>query len=278
MEAIINAQRKRVSKHPLADRITDDEYFRNFYLPWIVMSVFYDHVDTVLLQAAQMRIEPLKKVCRQIKTYRADFEYMNKRCLGFNERQEANEHMEYFIDIFSKELDTEYQLIKWQVSHQRKMLASEWRIFISSVYMTMLIYEALRLFCVDVNSFLDNLKRKIENNNDDVHYHSIIPDMIPATYQLLKICLGDCDVLSQEDLKASKERILEMIQCVQFTDNIKYKRVNGKTLYQRYLEEKMGLPKAPNGTTKKLMKEFGITSEYKYHQLIREWEKTPLKS
>lgn len=264
MEALIPAQRKRVSNHPLANKITDDEYFRNFYLPWIIMGVFYDYVDSVLLQATQMRIDSLKKVCRAIKSLRSDFNYLHTRCLDWETRKNEEEHVEYFIEMFEKEFSMEYKLLKWQVSQHRRLLSEDWRMFIAGVYIAMIIFEALRIFCIDVNRFINNLK-----GGKGMLYHSIIPDMVSSTYELIKECLGDCNVLSDDDIKASRGRVLDLIKSVRFTDDPTHKRVNGKTIRERYLEEKGDLPKAPNGTTKKLMTEFGITSRKKYYNLIR---------
>lgn len=273
MEAVINAQRKREAKNPLADKITNEQFFRNFYLPYLVINVFFDHVDTVLLLAAQMRIEPLKKVCRQIKAYRADYEYLQKRCMDWKSRQVEMEHTEFFIDIFGKELSTEYNLVKWQVSKQRKMLNEEWRLFIASVYMAMLIYEGLREFCKDVDKFIDGLKGGVN--------HSIIPDMIPATYNLLKVCLGDCDILEDNDLKASRKRIVNMIESVRFEDKneeettmmeiVKERPIEQRPglLYKRYLEEKGDMLKTPKGTTRKLMKEFGFATRNEFYVELR---------
>lgn len=263
MEALINAQRKKVSNHPLANKIDDEQYFRNFHLPWLLMHVFYDNVETVTDLARQMRIEPLKKVTRAIKNLRAEHDYQNKRFLDWKTQQATKEHTEYFMDIFYKELDTEFQLLKWIVSRERKLLTDEWRLFIASVYMSMVIYKGMKEYCKEVDRFIDKLKG---GNN---YYHSIIPDYVPATYALLKECLGDCDVVKEEELKASEKRVLEMIQRVRFTGDPTHKRINGKTIRDRYLEEKGDLPKAPNGTTKKLMVEFGVTSRKKYYNLIR---------
>lgn len=263
MEAKINAERKRVSKHPLADKIDDEQYFRNFHLPWLVMHVFYDNVETVTDLARQMRIEPLKKVSRAIKNLRAEHDYQNKRCLDWETQQATKEHTEYFMDIFYKELDTEFQLLKWMVSRERKLLTDEWRLFIASVYMAMVIFKGMKEYCKEVDRFIDKLKG---GNN---YYHSIIPDYVPATYNLLKECLGDCDVIKEEELKASEQRVFEMIQCVRFTGDPTHKRINGKTIRERYLEEKGDLPKAPKGTMQKLMDEFGVTSRKKYYNLIR---------
>lgn len=263
MEALINAQRKRVSKHPLADKIDDEQYFRYFHLPWLVINVFYDNVETVTDLAKQMRIEPLKKVNRAIKALRAEHDYQNKRFLNWETQQATKEHTEYFMDIFSKELNTEYKLLKWMVSRERKLLDDDWRTFIACVYLSMSIFRGLKEFCKEVDRFIDKLKG---GNN---YYHSIIPDYVPATYNLLKECLGDCDVIKEEDLKASHQRVLEMIQRVRFTDDPTHKRINGKTIRERYLEEKGDLPKAPNGTMNKLMAEFGVTSRKKYYNLIR---------
>lgn len=263
MEAIINAQRKRVSNHPLADKIDDEQYFRNFHLPWLVMHVFYDNVETVTDLARQMRIEPLKKVTRAIKTLRSEHDYQNKRFLNWETIQATKEHTEYFMDIFYEELDTEFQLLKWLVSRERKLLTDEWRLFIASVYMAMTIFKGLKEYCKEVDRFLDKLR------GGDNYYHSIIPDYVPATYDLLKECLGDCDVLKEEELRKSEQRVLEMIQRVRFTDDPTHKRINGKTIRDRYLEEKGDAEKAPWGTSNKLMKEFGVTSRKKYYNLIR---------
>lgn len=263
MEAVIKAQRKRVSNHPLADKIDDEQYFRNFHLPWLLMHVFYDNVETVTDLARQMRIEPLKKVTRAIKSLRSEHDYQNRRFLNWETQQATKEHTEYFMDIFYDELDTEFQLLKWMVSRERKLLDDDWRLFIASVYMSMIIYKGLKEYCKEVDRFIDKLK------GDNHYYHSIIPDYVPVTYNLLKECLGDCDVIKEEELKASEQRVLEMIQCVRFTDDPTHKRINGKTIRQRYLEEKGDLPKAPNGTAKKLMNEFGVTSMKKYYNLIR---------
>lgn len=263
MEAKINAQRKRVSKHPLADKIDDEQYFRNFHLPWLLMNVFYDNVETVTDLTRQMRIEPLKKVARAIKTLRAEHDYQNRRFLDWNTQQETKQHTEYFMDIFYEELDTEFQLLKWMVSRERKLLDDNWRLFIASVYMSMVMFKGLKEYCKEVDRFINKLR------GADCYYHSIIPDYVPATYALLKECLGDCDVLKEEELKASEQRVLGMIQSVRFTDDPTHKRINGKTIRDRYLEERGDLPKAPWGTSRKLMKEFGVTSRKKYYNLIR---------
>lgn len=263
MEAVIKAERKRVSNHPLASKIDDEQYFRNFHLPWLVMHVFYDNVETVTDLAKQMRIEPLKKVSRAIKSLRAEHDYQNKRFLNYETQQATKEHTEHFMDIFYNELDTEYQLLKWLVSRERKLLTDDWRLFIASVYMAIVIYKGLKEYCKEVDRFIDKLR------GGNCYYHSIIPDYVPETYKLLKECLGDCDVIKEEDLKESEKRVLEMIQCVRFTDDHTHKRINGKTIRERYLEEKGDLPKAPWGTSRKLMKEFGVTSRKKYYNLIR---------
>lgn len=262
-DVIMPAQRKRVSKHPLADKIDDEQYFRYFHLPWLIMGVFYDNVETVTDMARQMRIEPLKKVTRAIKELRGEHEYQTRRFLDWNTIQAMNGHTEYFMDIFGKELDTEYQLLKWMVSRERKMLNDEWRLFVASVYMAMAIFKGLKEHCKEVDRFIDKLR------GGNCHYHSIIPDYVPATYALLKECLGDCDVIKEEELNTSGKRVLEMIQRVRFTDDPAHKRINGKTIRERYLEEKGDLPKAPAGTMKKLMEEFGVKSKKKYYNLIR---------
>lgn len=262
MEAKINVKRKRVSNHPLADKIDDEQYFRYFYLPWIVMDVFYDYVDTICDQIMYLRVKPLKKLMHRIRWFQKDYMYLEMKHMDWQSRENKKKNADYLQDIFQKEFSTEYNLVRWQVSRERKLLEDDWRTFIASVYMAIIIFKGLKEFCVEVDRFLGKLK-------GGGIYHSIIPDMVPVTYDLVCECLGDCNVLSEEDIKLSCKRFVGWIKDVRFTDDPSHNKVNGKTIRERYLEEKGDLPKAPNGTTKKLMEEFGITSKKKYYNLIR---------
>ena len=124
--------------------IDSDIFFRYFYLPFVIMDVFYDYVDTILDQMKVLRIEALKKLSRSLKDLRADYNYLKFRFLDYKHRTEQNEHMEYFIDMYSKEFSSEFNLIKWKVSSNRKMLLPDWQIFIASVYMGICVYFALK--------------------------------------------------------------------------------------------------------------------------------------
>lgn len=264
-DAIMSIQRKRDSTHPLSQKIDDDTFFRHFYLPFVIMDIFYDYVDTVCDQIMILKVKQLKKLMHQIRWFRKDYDILKMRCLDWDSRQQENSHMEFFIDIYSKEFDCEFQLIKWLISKHRKMLDDDWRNLIASVYMAICIYNALITYAKECDRVIESLWGKQAS-------HSIIPNMIPKTYALIKECLGDCDVLTNDDIKSSCLRILEMIKSVKFTGKFKEmdEPINHEpTLYERYLEEKGDNKQAPCGTTRKLMREFQIIGVNNYYKELK---------
>lgn len=262
--ALITVERKRDAKHPLAQKIDDNTFFRYFYLPYIIMDLFNDYVETVTLQAAQMRIPELKGVCRKIKQLRKDYEYLTHKHLGYNNQKKEKAHMELFIEIFDNNLDSQFQLIKWLVSKNQKMLDDNWRNFIASVYMAMIVYIALKSYANEADARIEELW------GGDTH-HSIVPDMIDFEYKELYKCLLDYKALNNDDIYHISQQILSLIKRVTFEGEFKDMDRPKPTLYQRYLEEKGDKKKAPDGLARKLMKEFGIATlkEY-YKQLNRE--------
>lgn len=198
----------------IRESITDEDFFRYHYLPFVMMEVYYDYVDSMLDQAAYLRIEPLKKVCRSIKELKKEFEYFKLVHLDWKNRNQYTEHMEWFQDDSIKEFSAEFALIKSKISNTRSSLATDWRYFIATVYMCLIFFDALRRYCRIADE-------KIEKHWNKTNLHSIMTDDVASTYPLVKVCLGDCEVLSKEDMKSSSDRILEIIKAVTFEGDLK---------------------------------------------------------
>lgn len=285
-EAVINIQRKRDAKNPLSRKVDDDTFFRYFYLPYVITDVFFDYVDAVLDQIAYLRDRTLKKLMHQIRWVRQGYEQIKLKSLGWDNCKDEESHMEYFITFFSKEFATEYDLIKWQVSAKRKMLGQDWRTLVASIYMALCVYKALEAYCAEADRMIAELwgraNRKI---------------MLPHAMQIAELvhkCIGENDVLGEQELKLTCERMLGYIRQVGFTDKRPVaadgkdrvtseekdwvvSEEKAKTLYERYLEEKGDAAKAPAGTTAKLMKEFGIATEREYYKELKKQKSQKIK-
>lgn len=204
---------KPKSYEEIRTEISDEDFFRYHYLPFVMMEVFYDYVDSMLNQAAYLRISALKKICRALKEQHAEFNYFKKVNLDWNNRNQYTEHMEWFQDESIKEFTAEFLLIKSKISNTRSSLALEWRDFVATVYMCLIFYDALRSYCRIADE-------KIEKVWNKTNLHSIMTDDVMRCYPLIKVCLGDCDVLSKDDMKSSSKRILEIIKSVTFEGNL----------------------------------------------------------
>ena len=158
--------------------------------------------------SVQIRIGPMKKVTRKLRELKSDYYYFRNRFFNFNTRETVSEHLELFVDSYSKEFDNEYSLIKWSVSSHRKKLHPDWQVFIASVYMGICVYKALIEYSKEADMAIEKLWGESR--------HSIIPDVINQSYFLLKEYLGDCQVLSEDDIKSSSNRILNMIKSIEF--------------------------------------------------------------
>lgn len=208
----LNVQRNRVSNNPLAGLVDDDTFFRYWYLPYVITDLFFDYVDSVLDQASLLRIEETKKECRKIRELHKDYEYLKSRYIDHRHRTSESEHMELFIDGFKKEFNAEYDLIRWKVSNKRKDLDSEMQTFIASAYMSIVVYQTVREYCLES----DKVIAKVWSNKR--LSHSILPQEAMDSYALLdRFLLGDKTV-SMEDRNTSKERLLLTLRQVEFTD------------------------------------------------------------
>lgn len=187
---------------------------RTLYIPFIMQDVFFDYTDTVLTLAAHHRIEPLKKVCREIKNQRREYEYRQRECLDLDHRKAEGRETEQFIDEHFPEFNAEYRMVKWKIGQERPRLDDDNRTFIACTYMGLMIYKALQTICGEADNTIRNIWKHAG--------HSILTDEVTRTNELLKICLGDCDIISNSDLQTSADRLVEVIHACEFKGKVKW--------------------------------------------------------
>lgn len=185
-------------------KIDNRTFFRYFYLPFVISDVFFDYVDTVLDLSASMRISELKKASRHIKEIKKNYEYYKGRHLDFYRQRKENEHRDIMLDAFYEDFNKEYKMIRFKIANCKKDLLEKWRIFIGAVYMALIIFQVLREYGREADKVIESYWGECEN--------SIVTRHAVETYELLWQYVGDCDVLTDSDMKASRDRILKSIK------------------------------------------------------------------
>lgn len=191
-----------------------EDALRLLYVPFVIQDVFFDYVETSLHLAAQLKIEQLKRVCREIRAQRREYEYRKSLSLDRAHRKAEETHTEEFIDEHFPEFNAEYRMICWKIRRERPRLNDDYRTFVASIYMGMIIYKALVIICREAD-------RKIAEFWGDAR-HSILTDEVVRTRKLLETGLGDCNIIREEDLRTSASRLVRVIHECTFTGKLKW--------------------------------------------------------
>lgn len=194
------------------EKLTDEEHFRYLYMPYMVTDVYFDYVDTVLTLAAQMRIEPLKKVCRLVKETEKDYRYFMRQHIDHKHLTQQSQHMDIFLDGYFDKFNAEYKIIKVAIRAKKPDLHPDWITFLACIYMTMAIFYALQEFCREADKVI---AQKWKPGG-----RTILLDWVPLTNKMMLECLGDSDVISREDLKTSGKRILDTLHNLKWEGKI----------------------------------------------------------
>lgn len=192
--------------------VDDKTFFRYFYLPFVITDVFFDYVSTVLDLSRLMRISELKKASRTIKELKSSYEYYKSRHLDFRHQQQEAEHCDMMLDSFYEDFNREYRLIRFKISQDCKNLLDEFRTFLASVYMALLVFQVLRDYCREADRVIESYWGECEN--------SILTKQAGKTYELLWQFTGDCNVLKESDMKTSKDRLVKSIKETDYFVNV----------------------------------------------------------
>ena len=210
---MIEAEKEKKFKEAMRS-MDRDTMARTIYLPFVMQDVFFDFVDTAMTQAAYLRIDPLKKVCRTIKQQRSEYEFNKRKHLDSDHRRSEENHMEEFIDEHFPECNNEYKLVKIRIREARPAIDSEWLIFIACIYMALIIYKATRTICREADE-------KIEKAWGYAG-RTIMTDEVIKTHELLKVCLGDCAIIPESDTDSSARRLEKVMHECSFVGEMKW--------------------------------------------------------
>lgn len=197
-----------------SDEVDDDTFLRYFYLPYVMVEIFFDYVDSVADQCASMKIPELKKVVRVLRDAKKDNDYLNRRHLGFNNSRTQQGHMEYFQNIYAKEIADDFKSIREMVEFRRPELKKDWVFLVSTVYHGMAFYRAAKRYGEKCDAVIDGIWGRATR--------SIVPCTADTAGKILPVCLGDCEgILRDSDIDDCAQRIYEMIEAVGFEGDVR---------------------------------------------------------
>lgn len=189
---------------PRLDLMSDTMYFKYLYLPFVLVEVIWDYADSLCNMAAQLRIPELKCVSRGIRELRQEYERDRKR-LSFKYRKSDESSMVFFQDIFEKEINSEYNLIRWKVQHELKDLDPKYLDFLTTAHFSRAFSLAVTRYCTIADKELEKVWGSAP--------HSILGPVAKAMIGLLSHFAGDQQsVIKYSDINASANRLCDYMK------------------------------------------------------------------
>lgn len=150
---------------------------------YLVGALVWDHTETVLDIAAQMRISSCRKLSRTIRELRKNYDRIRSKDLDNAHIRREQELAEMFEEI-NKEVFTRLcNGLIMEIRHDTN-LNNEYEILVESVQMAMTVLDALMLYAAQCDKFI----RKYYPSAP----HSILPDHFRRLAILLPEYAGDC--------------------------------------------------------------------------------------
>ena len=202
----------KIAKHiPEKKEMSNEEFFRYVYLPFLAFEVAWDYAQTVLNQASQIRIPETKKVSRRLRELMNDWHSIQKKCVGVRFVEQDRERLELFHVAFEKELNGMYKKIMERVAYKHFSQTLDMKMFIASVYMAIMVFEGCRQYSI----ISDKVRAKYES--DAGH---IWPYHLREATKLIPQFLGkNRQIFNQDEANEFAEYFVSLLQDLSFVDD-----------------------------------------------------------
>lgn len=198
---------QRKSLHDIED---DELLFRIAYIPYVIGAVAWDWVDSILDQAAQMRISATKGLARGIRELKKSYDRFRETSIYQQLCAEAQHHCECFQDGYADYFADMYKGMKEQIRYYYPHLLAQWVDFKATVYVTLVVIKALHRYV----AWCDKRIRELLGGADN----SILPQHFQLLYTLVYVYLGDDNMaINMDDLSAEVEALTDVIHNIKFS-------------------------------------------------------------
>lgn len=130
----------------LSELLDDETLFRFSYVPFVIAELVWDYVDTILIFAAQQRIEPTKKLSRTLHQLRDSYNHYRERYIDRAHRESETNNMYVFEEGVKHIFSTFFVNIKADILHEHPDLCSDSVWYLTAVYQAHITLRALFLY------------------------------------------------------------------------------------------------------------------------------------
>ena len=127
----------------------EKHYFYWFYLPFVIIRVAIDYVDTVLDMAGMLRLEQYKKMSRRIRALRDKYISDERYCWGmsFNNLEVLSSHKEYIQDVYEALFMEESRKLRVSISLKHPGIDKDLKAFYNAVWMAWAMVAVSGAYC-----------------------------------------------------------------------------------------------------------------------------------
>lgn len=187
--------------------------FRVAYVPYVIGALAWDWVDSILDQAAQMKIEETKALSRGIREVKRKYAQFREHRIFDTMVKQEQMHSEQFQEGYADYFDELYKGFKEQVAYRYPRLDKQWVYFHATTYTAMVILRALFRYAAWCDRTIESILGAAQN--------SILPQHFGALYQLIEMYLGDDnEAVRKEDLNVVVDELYNKIMSIEFTGEL----------------------------------------------------------
>lgn len=144
--------RKQITIEEIVSKIDKQTLFLLAFVPFVIAEVAWDYVDTCLDMCRLQRLHGAKKLCRQVKELRKEYDYKRGQSIDQAHRDIETDNMIMFQEDYKEFFHKLHININGQVNIEHPGLCTESLMLISAAYSSAVVLRALFKYM----SFMEN--------------------------------------------------------------------------------------------------------------------------
>ncbi len=198
------------SKKRQTPEMSDTDFFRLVYLPFIFIDVVWDYSDSIADVSKQMRINEIRKANYAVRDLRNTYDAVKRKFICWQQLQRHDIHVQQFQDDFQDIFSESFRLLRHCIMETDTRLTKEQNYYFACVFLTISLISALKKYSQDC---LADLKKYYGSN-----LSTIIPKPVREYAQLLpQFLLGREDLVKATELAGITEKITDTLCSIKFT-------------------------------------------------------------
>lgn len=173
---------KELDADELAALIGDEAMMRFAYVPFVIAELAWDYADTIILEAAHLRVENTRKISRSIRQLRVEYERYRAPYIDRQHRNGELDNMFVFEDDVNDLTEKFLIQVKSQVEKDFGTTDSEQTAYYRCIFQCKLILDALKQYVAAQKKIMEQV---VKHSIGD-----ILPPHIPTLDRLVGMYLN----------------------------------------------------------------------------------------